>query len=151
MDDEDTNTLVVIYASIYTLRLFVSCRAIFLDGTFKMAPKLWKQLLIINVELDEHISFPVTFAFLPNKKKETYEKVLGELKTLVQDLGIGELAAAQAMADFEQAIRLAWTAVFPNVPLKNCLFHFNKVQYFCNNYIVMKEISNSCHLLGNYI
>ena len=99
----------------------------YLFGTFRMSPRLWKQVLIINVELDDHLSFPVIFVLLPNKKTESYKKAFDEIRKLLQDLELPPLAATQAMADFEQAIRLSWAEVFPNIPLKNCLFHFNKV------------------------
>ena len=98
-----------------------------------MSPRLWKQIMIFNVELTDQVSFPVIFAFLPNKKAETYKKCFQEIKRMLEDNGIGELTATQAMADFEVAIRTSWSDVFPKIPLKNCLFHFNKVRYLIQN------------------
>ena len=126
------------FATTTTLQLFQTCKCIFIDGTFRMSPRLWKQILIINVELADNVSFPVLFAFLPDKKKETYKKAFQEMKHLLEEHGLGELAAVQAMADFESAIRTSWSEVFPKIPLKNCLFHFNKVRPFILNISLMR-------------
>ena len=92
-----------------------------------MSPKLWAQLLIINVEFDGGIFFPALFAALPSKKTSAYVKVFSELKKALHALGIGHLLAEKAMADFERSLRNAWQDVFEYVELKNCRFHYTKV------------------------
>ena len=94
-----------------------------------MSPKLWKQVLIINCEIDEKLNLPVLFALLPNKATVTYEAVFKDIKECLISLNIPELTAVHAMADFELALRNAWVNVFPNTPLKNCMFHYDKVCY----------------------
>ena len=127
VDEENPDSLMLIFASNYTIRLLHACRVIFLDGTFKMAPKLWKQILIINCEIDEKLSLPVLFGLLPDKATVTYQACFQKIKESFEELELGQLLAIQAMADFEVALRNAWEAVFEHTPMKNCLFHFDKV------------------------
>ena len=97
VNENDPTTKLIIFASNYSLKLFQACKAIFIDGTFRMSPRLWKQILIINVELDDHLSFPVIFVLLPNKMTETYKKAFHEIRKLLEDLELPEVAATQAM------------------------------------------------------
>ena len=103
-------------------------RALFTDGTFKMVPKTFRQLLIINGQVDKGVYVPLIFALLPSKRTPAYKIVFDFMKTTLDQLGVGDLQAVFAMADFERSLRNAWNDVFPNIPLKNCFFHYAKVR-----------------------
>ena len=45
----------------------------------------------------DHLSFPVIFVLLPNKMTETYKKAFHEIRKLLEDLELPEVAATQAM------------------------------------------------------
>ena len=38
------------------------------DGTFKICPHLWHQVMIICAEASKNVFVPVAFGFLPDKK-----------------------------------------------------------------------------------
>ena len=125
--EDDPTSRILIFATNYSLGLLRSTKAIYLDGTFRMAPKLWKQILIICVDMDDKLSLPVLFALLPDKTTVSYETVFMKIKDFFTELNLGDLTAVQAMADFEIALRNAWENCFPDTPLKNCMFHYDKV------------------------
>lgn len=66
---------------------------------------------------------PVLFAFLPDKKLDSYTTVFEELEVLLKDRGLS-LSAQWAMADFEKNINKAVTRVFTKLVAKGCHFHF---------------------------
>ena len=96
----------------------------------RMSPKIWKQVVIINCEIDDKLHVPVLFALLPDKATVSYEAVFKNIKQFLTSLEIPNLTAEYAMADFELALRNAWVNVFPDIPLQNCMFHYDKVRYF---------------------
>ena len=53
VDESDPNTRVIIFASTYTLTLMQNSQGVFLDGTFRMSPKLWKQVIFVTTEKSE--------------------------------------------------------------------------------------------------
>ena len=66
---------------------------------------------------------PLAYCLLPDKRQETYQRVLPLLHHHADELGL-ELAPTTVTSDFEQAILQGTTAVFPAVRTKGCYFHF---------------------------
>ena len=130
--EDDPSTRCLIFATNFTMNLLHKAKAIYVDGTFRMCPKLWKQVLIVNCELDDKLSVPVLFALLPDKRTLTYEAVFQKMKEFLAELNLS-LTAVHSMADFEMALRTAWTNTFPDTPLKNCMFHYSKVRHYFND------------------
>ena len=59
---------VILFTSKESLKLISRTEAIGLDGTFKISPKLWKQVFIVNAQVISDLWLPVAFAFLPDKQ-----------------------------------------------------------------------------------
>ena len=75
------------------------------DGTFGIAPKpLWKQVVIINAQVNDDTYTPVAFGLLPDKKKESYQALFSQLKIALTSHGY-QLSARYVMTDFEDNIR----------------------------------------------
>ena len=89
----------------------------YIDGTFKIAPVLFNQVLVLMVKRFELI-FPVLYALLPDKKLSTYKNFFEIVKSLHQDV-----APKYLSCDFEQAIHSAAKESFPDVEINGCLFH----------------------------
>ena len=81
-------------------------KALSADGTFKIAPTLWGQVMIICAQIACGLWVPVMFALLPDKKYETYLAFFGCVRTCLAEIG-ETLAASFIMIDFEVAIREA--------------------------------------------
>ena len=96
-----------------------------------MCPKLWYQLLVISAQVGPDTWVPVCFAYLPNKKKETYVAVFNSLKKYLISQGPRKwpVAASFAMCDWELALRDALTEVFGGVDIKGCHFHYAKALF----------------------
>ena len=67
--------------------------------------------------------FPLAYCLLPNKTRETYERVFELLKQKCADLDI-EFHPTSVMSDFELAIIQAIQLAFPQTIPKGCYFHF---------------------------
>jgi len=61
------------------------------------------------------------FALLPNKTKDSYDRVARELLNLNKNL-----QPATIMTDFEQTLFGAFIDVFTNTKIRGCFFHFGQ-------------------------
>ena len=68
---------------------------------------------------------PLMFIFSPDKQGSTYEMIFDTLKHCLSDLGL-ELSSEYCMADFEIALRTAFSRSFPEIPMKGCHFHYGQ-------------------------
>ena len=59
---------ILLFSSKESMKIMKRSMAIGLDGTFAIAPSLWKQVFIINAEVISDVWVPVAFAFLPDKQ-----------------------------------------------------------------------------------
>ena len=117
---------IIFFATDYMLKVFARAAAISGDGTFKMAPKHWKQLFILCAEISWlGIWVPCAFAILPDKKQSTY-KALFELVNQNLNRINEKLAAEFFMCDFEIGIRSSFREIWPEITLKGCHFHYAK-------------------------
>ena len=98
-------------------------KALSADGTFKIAPTLWGQVMIICAQIACGLWVPVMFALLPDKKYETYLAYFGCVKTCLAEIG-ETLAASFIMIDFEVAIREAWAANFKDIDVKGRIYNY---------------------------
>ena len=126
-DQNDDNELskIVLFATNQTLKILADARAISVDGTFKMAPKLWKQLFIVCAEVPGGVWLPCAFGLLPDKKESTYIKFFYRLKEALVKINC-ELSAVYIMRDFELAIANSLETVWPEIQQKGCHFHMAK-------------------------
>ena len=58
------------------MKILARADAIGIDGTFKISPKLWKQLLIVTIEVIPGEWVPVAYALLPDKQLDSYVTAL---------------------------------------------------------------------------
>lgn len=96
----------------------------FCDGTFKSSPTLFEQLIVIHglrFDGNKVTCFPLVYVLAPNCLQRTYSRILAELKSLKPTL-----APISVMTDFESGLRNAFVAVFPNVTMRGCWFHFRQ-------------------------
>lgn len=107
---------------------------IFLDGTFKANPRMFKQLYTIHGKYCGQI-FPLIFCLLPDKSQATYQRLFTNLKNIANSQGMN-FQMKNAMMDFESAAMKTFEKVFPQTALKGCFFHYTqcilrKVNIYC--------------------
>ena len=60
---------------------------LYMDGTFKLAPLLFKQVYVVLAERNGHV-FPLLYCLLVNKQRRTYEQLFNLLHTTWPELNV---------------------------------------------------------------
>src|SRR5690242_10657636 len=101
------------------LNILAASQHIFIDATFEFVPKPFTQILIILAfDGASHLFIPVCFAFMSNKKKETYNDFFYHLKKHQK------LNPLYITCDYEQALIGSIAENFSGSTLVGCFFHF---------------------------
>jgi len=72
----------IIFMSEFQINYFPEISEIFIDGTFKVAPKNWYQLLNIFIDKKHNIYMPLAFIILNTKSEEIYKGIFRENNTI---------------------------------------------------------------------
>ena len=115
---------ILIFATDTTMDLMEGAEHVFVDGTFKVVPELFFQLYTIHARSALGNVLPCAYVLLPNKTRETYNRMFAALKTLRQNL-----APMSIMMDFEKAAMTAANEAFPNATISGCSFHLSQNIY----------------------
>jgi hypothetical protein len=114
-----------------------------LDGTFKIAPLIFKQLYTIhgNVFKENKKTFPLLFCLCTHKDKKTYDMMF----ELIVEYGVDNeinIHPKVCILDFEKAAILSLRSNFENIILQGCHFHFAQIiyRYFFINTIITKNM-----------
>ena len=125
-DNKDTpNRRMLVFATDQGLRYLCRARQWYMDGTFKTCPRLFHQLYIIRVPLDDG-AITVVYAFLPGKTTAVYEEYLQALVEACNARGY-DPDPQTVLVDFEVAISNAMRDVFgEQVVIRRCFYHFKQ-------------------------
>lgn len=125
LKDDNTGGRLIIFSGALGKEALRSKQDFFIDGTFKSCSKQFSQIYTIHADFgsskNETNIYPVIFALLPNKRKETYIRLF---RLLIE--AIPEWNPARVTVDFESAAISALKVVFPAVEVKGCYFHMRK-------------------------
>ncbi len=102
------------------MNILGSCNDLIVDGTFKVAPDLFTQLLTVHGITDDHYRLPLAYGLLPGKRQEHYQNLLDELDSF------GPFQPDTVLADFELGLRNAIEEVWPSSTVRGCCFHFKQ-------------------------
>ena len=105
--DED----MVILTTNNNLRVLADCHTLFMDGTFKVAPRIYQQLWTIHGQYQGYI-VPLVFALIGDKRKETYYEVADRTKRRKVQLDL-ILKPETLTSDFETGLLPAIRHHFP--------------------------------------
>ena len=112
--DNEQEERIVIFSGVKGKESVRTSSQFFMDGTFKCCSKQFAQVYTVHAHLggrtDETNVFPVVFALLPNKKKETYARMLQLIKEAVP-----QWCPSKVNVDFEAAAISALHEVFPSM------------------------------------
>ena len=93
------------------------------DGTFKTVPEIFSQLYTLHGIAGSRV-FPCVYALLPNKREETYQRLLTEMTNAA-----GNHNPRDILIDFERAAMNSLQAAFPDADIKGCFFHLAQSVY----------------------
>lgn len=91
------------------------------DGTFKVVPALYFQLYTIHFHFVDGVNPAAVYCLLPNKTRETYDRLLSEIKRLIPSAN-----PIKVLVDFEAATLGAFREAFPNAVVSGCFFHLSQ-------------------------
>lgn len=112
---------ILIFSSNYGLKALASATYIATDGTFKLSPSLWTQIITVHGVYAGFGSIPFVFGLLPNKKQETYLRFFNALKECIPGF-----SPTNCLSDFEVGLQNSVKIVFPNIEVHGCLFHLSQ-------------------------
>ncbi|CAF0916621.1 unnamed protein product [Brachionus calyciflorus] len=122
-DTKDSKRIIA-FASDIQFQILSQSKRWHIDGTFKAAPSLYKQLYQIHAWDFEEMHACV-FIFLLNKTEEIYIKMIDFLISASSSLGF-ILKPDTVVSDFESAAINAFSKKFPEAEIKGCHFHFTQ-------------------------
>ena len=119
---------VIIFSSQFQLNLFKEINELYIDGTFKVSPKNWFQLLnIFGYIKNKNIYIPLSYIILSSKDEELYTHAFNELINAVKNhCGFDNYGDIKVMTDFEISLRKSVKNCFKGCILQGCCFHYCK-------------------------
>jgi len=114
----------VTLCTLFTLQILCKTEQWFIDGTFKMAPCKFKQVVTIIVRYEGY-NVPCVYFLLNSKAEILYKSAFSHLKNLIEGHKLTP-AIKSFMCDFEKAIQNSVQTVFDVNVIKGCYFHYVK-------------------------
>ena len=121
--DSLDNHRMVIYSSNIGLEILSKSLEWHADGTFKCAPRKYKQMYLIHAWYKGHM-YLCAKVFLKNKDEATYTRMLRMLVENAEDCRF-KLHPEKVTVDFEQAAINSFKTVF-DCEVKGCFFHYEQ-------------------------
>ena len=121
---------ILIFTTTENIRHLSRAKYWIIDGTFKTAPIIFKQLYTIHAPVGgtNHKIVPLLYALMTAKSEELYERLFQELNEMADREDI-ELKPDFVITDFEMAAINAVKSEFPGVQNKGCFFHLGQSVY----------------------
>ncbi|XP_064479745.1 uncharacterized protein LOC135393150 [Ornithodoros turicata] len=120
--DDGTEDKILIFSTQANLQKLCRTNTIFIDGTFKVTPRLFAQLYTVHAEYLGAI-FPFVYALLPDKSRLSYRRLFWHIKHAAGVYGY-EFNPERVVCDYEAAAIRAVNDVFPRAEVKGCFFHY---------------------------
>ena len=73
-NSKDKFYIMCVFVTTFYLQLVSQSTTLFMDGTFKVAPRLFSQLYSVHAVYREHV-VPVLYCLLPDKSRATYHRM----------------------------------------------------------------------------
>lgn len=108
---------ILIFGRQSNTQTFADCTTLFVDGTFKICPNLFRQVYTVS-GLKHGGVHPIIYALLPNKRKVTYDRLFQQLCVLMPNL-----RPQNIYCDFEMAAFQSIAEKFPDSEICGCFFH----------------------------
>lgn len=121
----DNNIGIAVFSSSKMLSSLQKAKRLFIDGTFRTAPKPYKQFITVHGEIGGFV-VPVAFVLSTGKLAFQYRKIFQVLKREVTILTNNDLKPDHIITDFESGLMTAIAFEFPRSKLSGCYFHFNQ-------------------------
>jgi hypothetical protein len=118
----------IIITSKFHLNFLAKVSYIFVDATFKIAPKNFYQVLnMLGYEEETNFTMPIAHVLMTNKSYLSYKKIFREIKDLIKQYNI-DISFDRIIfkCDFEKSLLKSIREEFEKVKICGCFFHFIK-------------------------
>jgi len=127
-DEEARNKRIILFATKSSLRKLAASPILYVDGTLELAPDIFAQIVTIHGDY-RHESLPFAYALMPDKKQETYTRLLEAIFKKCEDYYIQQPSPTTWVLDLEKALINAILEVAENAELRLCLFHLRQAAF----------------------
>ena len=122
-DNESPEARAIIFGTQKNLDVLKQYPSWYIDGTFKVSPQLFYQLITVHGEIPDFSNgnpwtFPLVYILLTHKDADIYQEVFSHLTTL------RDFSPDTVMVDFEPALRRSISTAFPSASVDGCFFYF---------------------------
>ncbi|XP_026325018.1 uncharacterized protein LOC113234005 [Hyposmocoma kahamanoa] len=120
--DDGVEEKIIIFGTRLAKATLKTVDIVYVDGTFRCCPIPFYQLFSVHADITHEsgtVCFvPLLFALLPNKSQTTYERLFKILKYQFF------MNISTFKCDYELAIIQAIKAIYPDIVVKGCYYHF---------------------------
>ncbi|KAJ8025697.1 hypothetical protein HOLleu_33323 [Holothuria leucospilota] len=114
---------VAVFATPRQLRVLQTCEEVFIDGTFRTAPRPYSQIVTVHGKFNDWI-IPLAMCLSAGKTRLHYTDILRALKReMVAETG-HQWECQNVITDFEAGLVQAVRAELPQARSSGCYFHF---------------------------
>ena len=122
-DNKSPEARAIIFGTQKNLDVLKRCPSWYINGTFKVSPQLFYQLITVHEEIPDFSNgnpwtFPLVYILLTHKDADIYMEAFSHLATL------RDFSPDTVMVDFEPALRKSISTAFPSASVDGCFFHF---------------------------
>jgi hypothetical protein len=121
--DSKDKDRILMFATRRNLDFPIKSQEWFMDGTFKIVPKLFYQLFTIHGNINGAY-YPLIYSLLPDKRESTYVKIFEHIRKIMEKIEVNLI-----MTDFEKAVINACQLLFPKAIKQGCYFHYRQCIY----------------------
>ena len=122
---QDNVNGVIVFATDADLVLLDQAECVYVDGTFRSAPRPYIQFFTIHGRVNAYV-LKLVCGLLIDKQAPSYELVFRTIDARIQLMLGHQWNPPQIVTDFEGGIISALRNVFPGRPIRGCYFHFAK-------------------------
>ena len=116
---------IVMFATRRNIRVLVRCRQLYMDATFRTAPRPYEQMFSVFGDYNGRV-VPLITALMTNRTVGDYRQVFQKIKRSVRRITGQQWEPESSVVDFEQALITALETETPHTRLEGCYFHFNQ-------------------------
>ena len=115
---------IAIFCTKANIRKLTQCQTVYMDGTFKVCPEPYNQVLVI---MGDYHGFMIPFVhvLMENKTIGAYRQVLQQITRLARQARQA-WAPDRVVTDYELALQTAVQTELPAATLSGCYFHFTQ-------------------------
>lgn len=114
---------ILIFGTAKTSSLLAQSPNWFMDGTFAIVPELFFQLYTVHALIAGDV-ISCLYCLLPNKSRETYQRLFIEIKALTVNA-----KPATVMMDYEKAAMNAVAECYAGIDVQGCFYHLSQSIY----------------------